>query len=84
MIPWRNKNFRLTGRVRYRRGDERAGIFATNDVLIAMVEETYERYPAIGAEDTRTEVHWRDMRASDLSLVVPAPAMPSGIRMENE
>lgn len=70
--PWNSRNFRLTGRIRYRRGDERVGLFSREPVMIALVEETYERYPVLGAEtEARTERHWRDMRASDLSFAAP-------------
>lgn len=60
---------KLTGRVRYRRGDERLSLFARQSVLICQVEECYTFKLGGMFQITERRARWRDMKTTDLRLI---------------
>ncbi len=69
----RTRNYRLTGRVRFREADERLGMFSGGKIVALLVEEEFER--AIYNAPPRSEAdltflpnaHWRLAEPLDLS-----------------
>lgn len=69
---WESRDFKLTGRVRYRRADERLGFWKRDPVMVAVVEEQYCRLNTMDdPTKAKTYVHWRDMRPTDLKFLPP-------------
>lgn len=67
---WQSRDFKLTGRVRYRRADERLGLWKREPVMVAQVEEEYVRGNVLeDAAKAQTYRHWRDMRTTDLKFL---------------
>lgn len=69
-LYWQSRDFKLTGRVRYRRADERLGLWKREPVMVAQVEEEYVRLNVLeDAAKAKTYSHWRDMRTTDLKFL---------------
>lgn len=76
MNPWSEKDHKVTGRWRVRRGLEKTGFMAADPVLVAQVEETYTYYPVLGPDsEAQHRIRWRDMRVTDLAWPNQPPPM---------
>lgn len=80
----RDRGHVLTGRVRYRMGIERLGLFRRRTVLVLMVEEEFLRVtisvpipPPDLSSGGRRLARWRDARVEDFPLPTPSKSAPA-------